>query len=145
MANQFYESLLNLAVGKTITGLSMPDFDSDTLKADLIDLADYTVDVVNHQDYADIPAAAKMTTNGTATLANVTAGSVAAGVVDCDNIVWTGVNGDQAEYVVVYQDTGTASTSPLIGIWDTTNTGLPVSPSGGDITAVISGSGLLKL
>jgi hypothetical protein len=34
---------------------------------------------------------------------------------------------------VIYKDTGTAATSPLIAYIDTA-TGLPVTPNGGDIT-----------
>jgi hypothetical protein len=42
------------------------------------------------------------------------------------------VTGDQSEALVIYKDTGMASTSPLIAYIDTA-TGLPYTPSGGNI------------
>lgn len=142
MANAYYDNALNLMYGGGTH--AFPDFDADTMKMDLLDAADYTLDTTNDQDYADIPAAAKMTTGGTATLGSITIGTVAAGVVDCADIAFTSVDGDQAEYLVLYHDTGTPSNSPLIGVWDTSNDGLPLLPSGGDVTAVVNIAGLLK-
>ena len=43
------------------------------------------------------------------------------------------MTGDPSEALVIYKDTGTESTSPLIMYIDTA-TGLPVTPNGGDIT-----------
>jgi hypothetical protein len=54
-------------------------------------------------------------------------------VFDADDITLTAVTGDQFESIVVYRDTGTESTSDLIAFFDTA-TGLPFTPSGGDIT-----------
>jgi hypothetical protein len=42
------------------------------------------------------------------------------------------VSGASCESIVVYKDTGSAATSPLVAFFDTA-TGLPVTPNGGDI------------
>ena len=57
-----------------------------------------------------------------------------AGTLSAANTVWTSVSGSAAAYILIYKDTGTSSTSPLIGLIDTA-TGLPVIPNGGNITA----------
>jgi hypothetical protein len=55
------------------------------------------------------------------------------GVADGADITWTAVSGAQCEIVLVYKDTGTATTSPLIAYIDQA-TNLPVTPNGGNIT-----------
>jgi len=62
--------------------------------------------------------ASKTDTNGTANAANVT---------------WPAVSGPTATYVVIYKDTGSDATSPLILLIDTA-INLPNTPNGGDIT-----------
>jgi len=138
MANQFYENYLNLALGNGTH--TLPDLDTDTIRANLIDAGVYTLNTATHQDEADLAGVIKE-----ATLATVTVGSVGVGVVDCDDIVFSSVAGAESEYIVIFQDTATASTSPLICVFDTTNTGLPVTPSGGDITAIVNALGLYTL
>jgi hypothetical protein len=101
---------------------------TDNIKAVLVDSADYTLDLATHQYLSDIPAAGRVGTSG-----NLANKSSAAGVFDADDITVTGVSGDQFEYIILYKDTGTASTSPLICCVDTA-TGLPCTPNGGDIT-----------
>jgi hypothetical protein len=43
------------------------------------------------------------------------------------------VSGASIEAIVIYKDTGTESTSPLIAIIDTATRSLPITPNGGDI------------
>lgn len=47
---------------------------------------------------------------------------------------WTAVSGASCEAIVIYIDTGVAGTSRLVAYIDTGQTGLPVTPNGGDIT-----------
>jgi len=47
-------------------------------------------------------------------------------------MTFTSVTGASIEAIVLYKDTGTDSTSPLIAFIDTA-TGLPITPNGGDI------------
>jgi hypothetical protein len=108
------------------------DWLNDTIKVMLVDTADYTVDLASHDSLDDVPSAARV---ATATLANKTATN---GVADADDATFSSVTGDQCEALIIYKDTGTESTSPLIAfINDGLN--LPVTPSGEDITVQWSG------
>lgn len=53
--------------------------------------------------------------------------------------VFVAVTGSAAAYVVIYQDNGSDATSRLIGYLDTV-TGLPVTPTGSDISVDWSGA-----
>jgi hypothetical protein len=101
---------------------------TNDIKVVCVDAADYTIDTAAHEFLSDIPAGGRVGTSGN--LSNKTS---TLGVADADDVTITGVTGDQFEYVILYKDTGVASTSPLICIFDT-GTGLPFTPSGGDIT-----------
>jgi len=103
------------------------DWDTDVIKAVLIDAADYTVNLATHQFLSDIPPAARV-----ATSAPLTGKTVADGVADADDLTFPAVSGDPGEALVLYQDTGTAGTSRLIAYIDTA-AGLPVTPNGGNI------------
>jgi hypothetical protein len=103
------------------------DWDTDAIKAVLIDAADYTVNLAAHQFLSDIPPAARV-----ATSAALSGKTVAGGVADAADLTFAAVSGDTAEALVLYQDTGTEGTSRLIAYLDTA-TGLPVTPNGGDI------------
>ena len=54
------------------------------------------------------------------------------GAADANDVTFTSVTGASIEAIVLYKDTGTDSTSPLIAFIDTA-TGLPITPNGGDI------------
>jgi hypothetical protein len=60
--------------------------------------------------------------------------SVASGAFDAGDATFAAVTaGDTSEGVVIYKDTGSAATSPLIAYIDTI-TGFPLATNGGDIT-----------
>lgn len=84
------------------------------------------VDLSNLANLSDIPSGARI---ATATLANKTA---IRGVADADDITFTGVTGDTYEAIVIYKDSGTEATSPLIVYFDNVQ-GLPATPSGGNV------------
>jgi hypothetical protein len=71
--------------------------------------------------------------------------SVTNGVFDGADVTYTAVTGNSVEALVIYVDTGTASTSPLVAYIDTGVTGLPVSPNGGNITVTWNVSGIFAL
>ena len=103
------------------------DWDGDDIRAILVDAADYTASQASDQHLDDIPAGARVATSSA-----LTSKTVAAGVADAADITWPSVTGDPSEAIVLYQHTGTESTSRLIAYIDTA-TGLPVTPNGGDI------------
>jgi hypothetical protein len=61
------------------------------------------------------------------------------------NVTFSAVTGAQVTKLVIYIDTGTAATSPLVAYLDTSVTGLPVTPNGGDITITWNASGIFTL
>lgn len=104
------------------------DWDADNIKLHLVDAADYTKDLANHDFLDDVPAGARVATSG-----NLTSKTVAAGVADAADVTLSAVSGDPSEQIVINADSGVESTSRLIANIDTA-TGLPVTPNGGDIT-----------
>jgi hypothetical protein len=113
---------------------------SATIKIDLIDAADITIDPATHDFYDDISAGVV----ATATLASVTTSS--AGVLDSADPTFSAVTGDQSEEIEMWIDTGGASsTDPLVANYDTFSSGMPVTPNGGDIEVTVNASGWFAL
>jgi hypothetical protein len=71
--------------------------------------------------------------------------TVTNGLFDGDNVTYTAVTGNTAEALLIYIDTGSAATSRLVAWIDTSVTGLPVTPNGGDITIQWNASGIFQL
>jgi hypothetical protein len=122
MASAFFAKALKAFLDKDI------DMLVDDIKVVLVDSADYTLDLANHDFLDDIASGARVGTSG-----NLANKSTTGGVFDADDVTITGVTGDQFEYIIIYRDSGSAATSQLIACIDTA-TGLPCTPNGGDIT-----------
>jgi hypothetical protein len=103
------------------------DWDSDH-RVILHDDADDTVNLTTDDFLNDVASAARVAVSGALGSPTHTAG-----VADASDVTFTSVTGDQAERLVIYQHTGTESTSDLVASIDTA-TGLPVTPNGGNIT-----------
>jgi hypothetical protein len=103
------------------------DWDTDNIKAVLVDTGAYTVNLSTHDFLDDIAIGARI-----ATSANLAGKTVTAGVADADDVTFSAVTGASIEAIVIYKDSGAAATSRLIAYIDTA-TGLPITPSGGDI------------
>lgn len=103
------------------------DWVNDTIKAILIDTADYAVNINTHDFLNDVAGAARVAT------ATLTSKTTVDGVCDAANTTFSSVSGDSCEAIIIYKDTGVESTSPLIAYIDNA-TNLPVNPNGGDIT-----------
>ena len=127
MANGFYApGMKHFAFGDIIWKAS----GGSNIQAALVDSADYTVDLVNHEfrSTATITAAAQEETSGNFTLID----AASDGVVDANDITFTATSGDTCEGILIYKNTGSASTDLLLFWWDTAS-GLPVV-LGGDVT-----------
>ena len=133
MANAIYpkwkEAVLNGGSNVALSG---------TVKAALVDTGT-TAYSSAHDFYDDISSAVVGTPQ---TIANKTYTN---GLFDGDNVTFTGLAGNSAEAIVLYIDTGVASTSRLIAYIDTGVTGLPLTPSGGDVTITWNASGIFQL
>lgn len=103
------------------------DWSAMTIRAVLVDTADYTVAIDTHEYLSDIPAAARV-----ATSAALTGKTSTLGVADAADVTFPAVTGDPSEALVLYADGGVAPSSRLIAYIDTA-TGLPAAPNGGNI------------
>lgn len=135
MANALYSTFKEGLLNKEF------DLNTDVTKATLIDLADYTWSTA-HDFYGgaslDVPAAAKV-----AESAALGTPTIAAGVFDTEDFVWSTVTGDQSEAIILWDDTITDDR--LIAFYDTGITGMPVTPNGGNINVTVNGSGWFAL
>lgn len=100
---------------------------TDTVKTLMVDTAAYTPNMAVHEFLSDIPSSARITTPVT-----LTSKASSGGAADSADVTFTSVSGPSIEAILIYRDTGTEATSPLIAYIDTA-TGLPITPNGGDI------------
>jgi hypothetical protein len=113
------------------------DLNDLTVKVALIDTGTYTYNAA-HEFYSSVSGVV-----GTPqTIANTT---VTTGLFDGDNVTFTAVTGNSAEALLIFIDTGTAGTSRLVAWIDTSVTGLPVTPNGGNIDITWNASGIFQL
>ena len=124
-------ALYGLAKQSFISQSPSIDLDSNTIKAALV-ISGYTANTATngHQYFSSVGT----NSVATATLASKT---VVGGVFDAADVTFSAVAANTAisiNQIVIYQDTGTASTSPLIAVIDSASSGLPITPNGGDIT-----------
>lgn len=133
MANAIYDKYKEIVLStQTNTSLS-----TGTVKVALVDAGTYTFSQ-SHQFLSSLSGViGTAQTLGTKTFTN--------GVFDAADVTFTAVSGASVEALVIYVDTGVAGTSPLVAYLDTGFTGLPVTPSGGDITIAWNASGIFKL
>ena len=133
MANAIYpkykEAVLQSSSDSSLTG---------TVKAALVDTGTYTYSAA-HQFLSSLSGVV-----GTAQTIGATK-SYTNGLFDGGDVTYTAVTGNSAEAIVLYIDTGVAGTSRLVAYMDTSVTGLPVTPNGGDITITWNASGIFQL
>lgn len=113
------------------------DLIAGNVKVALVDTGVYTYSAA-HQFLSDL-------TGVTATSGNLASKTVTNGVFDAADVTLTAVSGNQSEALVFYIDTANPATSRLVTYLDTGQTGLPVTPNGGDIDIVWNASGIFAL
>jgi hypothetical protein len=135
MANALYDTFKEGLLNKEF------DLDTDTIKATLIDSADYTFSAA-HDFYGggtpDVVAGAKVAESSA-----LTTPTIVDGLFDTDDFVWSAVSGDESEAIILWDDTITDDR--LIAFYDTGMTGMPVTPNDGDINVTVNGSGWFSL
>lgn len=131
MASQLYPK------GKAhLLGLATKvDLIADNIKVLLIDGADETYNSAD-EFHSDITGAGIVATSG-----NLAGKSVTSGVFDANDITITAVSGDTIEAVILYKDTGTSSTSPLVAWFDVST----FTPNGSDVLVTWNASGLFAI
>ena len=133
--NSFRNGLLNLS--------NSIDFDDagTTIRAALFDEGAVAFNAT-HQFLSDVSAGV---VGSAQTIGSKTVGVVGVGVFDGADVTFTAVSGASCESLLPYKDTGSAATSPLIGLFDQVASGLPTTPNGGNITVAWPAAGILGL
>lgn len=129
------------AYSESLLDSSAPDLTTVNVAATLVNTTtDYTVDLVNHEFFSSV------TDYLAVTPVNLTGKSITDGVFDSTlDVVFSSVAIDgskDVDAIVIFYDTGTPATSPLIAYYDQFT---PVTPNGGDITIQFNGSGLFDV
>ncbi|KAA0970796.1 hypothetical protein FPY71_09990 [Aureimonas fodinaquatilis] len=133
MANALYPKFKEALLAGDI------DIPEDSVRAVLIDVSEYTFSAT-HDALNDVSAGARI--SGPQPLASKT---ILNGTLDAANLTFPAVPGGAVVgAVIIYVDTGTESTSPLIAYIDT-GSNLPITPNGGDINLNWSESGIFSL
>jgi len=114
------------------------DMPTDTIKIALIDTGVYTYNSAD--EFWSSASAAEIGTSQTLATKTITDG-----VFDADNVTFTSVTGASVEALIIYKDTGSAATSPLIMYIDVAASGLPVTPNGNNIDVQFNASGIFAL
>lgn len=138
MANALYP----LWKAGLLAGTSGYDLDNNTTDdgpyVALIDTGTYTYSTA-HDFYNDLSGVV-------GTPQRITSPTVTAGVFDGGDVTYTAVSGSSVEALVIYRHNAGANTTwPLVAYIDTSVTGLPVTPNGGDITITWNASGIFAL
>ena len=138
MANGLYqkwkENLLQATTYYPLTG---------TVKAALVG-AGYTQNFATDQ-YWSVGGTAGPLASVVGTPVTLGSKTYTLGVLGAANTTFSAVASGTAAKIVLYVDTGTAATSPLVACIDTGVTNLPVTGNGGDITIAWNGSGIFAL
>ncbi len=123
MANALYDSARQAFLDADI------DWSADTIKVALV--SGYTPNTASHDHLDDVTGGGGGTI--AATSSALSSKTSTGGVADATDITFTAVAaGPSCAHLVIYKDTGSAATSPLIAVIDSA-TNLPVTPNGGDI------------
>lgn len=140
MASKLYGNFLLKALNKEV------DFDSDTIKVALLS-SSYTPDQDAHDYFNDV-SSYEVTgtgyTTGGATLASKTAtydSGTNVIVLDAADVTWSSST-ITARYAVIYDSTGTSSTSALIGYVDF---GSDQSSTNGNFTITWDSTGIVRI
>lgn len=137
MANAIYpkykEALLNNSADSALTGSG-----ATGLFVALIDTGTYTFSSA-HQFFSSLSGIV-------GTDQEITATTLVNGTVDGNDVTYTAVSGASVEALVLYRKNAGANTTwRLVAYIDTSVTGLPVTPNGGDIIITWNASGIFTL
>ena len=123
--------------GASNTSLTVDDTTDGPFCA-LVDTGTYTYSA-SHDFYSDLSGIV-------GTDQRIASPTVSAGTFDGADLTYTAVSGNTVEALVIYRkNSGADTTWRLVAYIDTSVTGLPVTPNGGNITVTWSGSGIFTI
>lgn len=138
MANAIYpkfkEALMGAAANSTLNAAE----GTTGVFAALVDTGTYTYSAA-HEFYSSLSGIV-------GTDQEITTKTISNGTFDGNNVTFTAVSGNSCEAIVLYRKNAGANTTwRLIAYIDTSVTGLPVTPNGGDISITWNASGIFTL
>ena len=141
MANALYPKW-KTALGTAAANVSLDqNTTTDGPFVALVDTGTYTYSA-SHQFYSSLSGIVGTDQR----IVNPTFGTVSDGTFDGDNVTFTAVSGASVEALVYYRkNSGANTTWRLVMYQDTSVTGLPVTPNGGDIAVSFNASGIFTL
>lgn len=144
MASFLYDEF-RLSLGGAATH-SVIDWNTDTIEAFFVDEADDTPNQTTDVDAADRLAASQVPAFASAPTITGASSAMDTNILklDATDLVFTSLSGDQVESYDIFKNSGTDTTSPLIGNFDDA-TGLPLTPSGGNVTIVWAATGIIRI
>jgi len=146
--NALFMSFKARAISATtslISGPTLADLDSELLiTCVLTDNTDVDLSEVTHQDKADVVAAFVPSTGVVMTGTAITNPSSATVRFDANDVTFTSVTGDQAEQVLIFNESAGADSTDILICKFGTATGLPVTPNGGNIVVQWNASGVFE-
>ena len=138
MANAVYPEYKEFLLGASANVSLNVDTTTDGPFCALVDTGTYTYNSA-HDFFNDI-------TGVVGTDQRISTPTVANGTFDGDNLTYTAVSGSTVEALVIYRkNSGANTTWKLVLYLDTSVTGLPVTPNGGDITVSWNASGIFTI
>ena len=143
MASFLYDEF-RLCLGGAPTH-SAVDWNTDTIESFFVDEADDAPNQTSDVDAADRLAASQVPSFATAPTMTCTS-AIDSNVLklDATDLVFTSLSGDPVESYDIFKNSGADTTSPLIGNFDDA-TGLPLTPSGGNVTIVWGATGIIRI
>lgn len=133
----FFTNFKELMLGGGVH--TLPDLQDGDIRFVCVDHADDTPVLATDQDLADLLVASRV-----ATSAALASKAITGGAFDHADTTLSAVTGDQFESIVYYGFNATEALAPLICQIDS-GTGLPFTPSGGDIIVRPNASGVFSL
>lgn len=130
---KYKEALLNATANSALTGSG-----TTGLYAALVDTGTYTYSAA-HEFYSSLSGVV-------GTDQEITSPTLTNGLIDGGDVTYTAVSGASVEAIVLYRKNAGANTTwRLVAYIDTSVTGLPVTPNGGNIAITWNPSGIVQL
>lgn len=145
MASFLYDEF-RLSLGGAPTHSVIDWKDDTTISTFFVDEADDTISQTSDVDAADRAAAAQVPAFASAAAIATRTSTMDSNVLklDASDTTHTSLSGDQVESLDIFKNSGSDTTSPLIGNFDD-YTGLPLTPSGGNVTIVWAATGIIRI